>query len=85
MGTAGKEVIAIGSLLTPLLDDVSFPCLLGRTFLTRNNANVLMLFFCLSTILQPVMKEMVDICSRFIGFRNEVDSLRSKFLFVYLV
>ncbi|KAM0885692.1 hypothetical protein ACQ4PT_030157 [Festuca glaucescens] len=45
MGAAGKEVIATGSLLTPLLDD-------------------------------PVMKEMMDIGSRFIGFRDEADSLR---------
>ncbi|KAM0861187.1 hypothetical protein ACQ4PT_046049 [Festuca glaucescens] len=44
-GAAGKEVIATGSLLTPLLDD-------------------------------PVMKEMMDIGSRFIGFRDEADSLR---------
>ncbi|KAM0911727.1 hypothetical protein ACQ4PT_013325 [Festuca glaucescens] len=42
---AGKEVIATGSLLTPLLDD-------------------------------PVMKEMMDIGSRFIGFHDEADSLR---------
>ena len=32
-GAAGKEVIATGSLLTPLLDDVSFPCLPDHTFL----------------------------------------------------
>ncbi|KAK1670873.1 hypothetical protein QYE76_059032 [Lolium multiflorum] len=44
-GAAGKEVVATGSLLTPLLDD-------------------------------PVMKEMVNIGSRFIGFRDEADSLR---------
>ncbi|KAM0865015.1 hypothetical protein ACQ4PT_043576 [Festuca glaucescens] len=45
MGAAGKEEIATGSLLTPLLDD-------------------------------PLMKEMVDIGSHFIGFRDEADSLR---------
>ncbi|KAM0854695.1 hypothetical protein ACQ4PT_050284 [Festuca glaucescens] len=44
-GAAGKEVIATGSLLTPLLDD-------------------------------PMMKEMMDMGSRFIGFRDEADSLR---------
>ncbi|KAM0914136.1 hypothetical protein ACQ4PT_011688 [Festuca glaucescens] len=44
-GSAGKEVIATGSLLTPLLDN-------------------------------PVMKEMMDIGSRFIGFHDEADSLR---------
>jgi hypothetical protein len=32
-GVAAKEVIATGSLLTPLLDDVSFPCLPNHTFL----------------------------------------------------
>ena len=32
-GAAGKEVIATGSLLTPLLDDVSFPCLSDHTFM----------------------------------------------------
>ncbi|KAK1608836.1 hypothetical protein QYE76_032509 [Lolium multiflorum] len=45
MGVAGKEEIATGSLLTPLLDD-------------------------------PLMKEMVDIGSRFIGFHDKAESLR---------
>ncbi|KAM0887183.1 hypothetical protein ACQ4PT_029227 [Festuca glaucescens] len=44
-GAAGKEEIATGSLLTPLLDD-------------------------------PLMKEMVDIGSHFIRFRDEAESLR---------
>ena len=30
------------------------------------------------------MKEMMDIGSRFIGFRDEADSLRSKFCMVYI-
>jgi hypothetical protein len=30
--------------------------------------------------LQPLIKELVDIGSRFIGFRDEAESLRSKFL-----
>jgi hypothetical protein len=83
-GATGKEVIATGSLLTPLLDDVSFPCLPDHTFFYSKNANFLMLFFCVSTILQPVMKEMVDIGSRFIGFRDETDYLNSKFLLYIL-
>jgi hypothetical protein len=84
-GAAGKEVIATRSLLTPLLDDVSFPCLPEHTlFVYSKNANLLMLFFCVSTILQPVMKEMVDIGSRYIGFRDEANSLRSKFLLYIL-
>jgi hypothetical protein len=32
-----------------------------------------------STILQPLMKEMVDIGTHFIGFRDEADTLRSNF------
>jgi hypothetical protein len=38
------------------------------------------LFFCVLTILQPVMKEMIEKGSHFIRFHDKADSLRSKFL-----
>jgi hypothetical protein len=78
--TASKGVVAAGTLSTPLLDDVSLPFLPSFTFFYSRNTIFLTLFFCVSTILQPLMKEMVDMGTRFIGFRDEVDSLRSNFL-----
>jgi hypothetical protein len=79
MGAGGEEVVATGSLSTPLLDDVSLPFLPSFLF-TQETPISLTLFFCVPIILQPLMKEMVDIGTRFIGFRDEGDSLRSNFL-----
>jgi hypothetical protein len=82
-GAAGKEVVATGSLPTPLHDDVSiFLSSFAFLFYSRNIIS-LTLFFCVPTFMQPLMKEMVDIGTRFIGFRDEADSLRSKY-FVYV-
>ena len=82
-GAAGKEEIATGSLLTPLLDDVRYPFLSSYSLCTRKFANFLILYFYLLTILQPLMKEMADIGSRFIGFHDEAESLRGKFFIAH--
>jgi hypothetical protein len=43
-GVVGKEVIATGSLLTPLLDDVSFPCLPDHASLFTKKCQLLIAF-----------------------------------------
>jgi hypothetical protein len=81
-GAAGKGVVATGSLSTPLLDDVSLPFVSSFIFLLYSKKHDL-LDTCILTMLQPLIKEMVDMGTQFIGFRDEADSLRSKFL-VYI-
>jgi hypothetical protein len=81
-GATGKQEIAAGSLLTPLLDDLSYFHLdIAVCFLER--FSTWYYFSVLSRFWQPLMKEMIDIGSRFIGFHDEAETLRGKIRFSY--
>jgi hypothetical protein len=79
-GAAGKQELAAGSMSTPLLNGVSYLFLFVAFLFTRTTFCFLVLYFSLVDFLQPLMKEMVDLGSRFIGFRDEAESLKGKIL-----
>jgi hypothetical protein len=77
-GAASTDELATGSTSGPLFEDVSFLFLFVAFCLAQKILSPLTLVFFLVNFLQPLMKELVNLGSRFIGFRDEAANLRGK-------
>jgi hypothetical protein len=77
IGAGSTQELATGSTSAPLLEDVSSLFLACHLF-CLSNFSLLMMFFYLVDFVQPLMKELVNLGSQFIGFRDEATTLRGK-------